>query len=112
MIMDGERINLTVSEPVARAVGELAELMGLSKSAAVASYLAWQLPNLRAHLDRLRASGAPGGPSPGGSDPSVAPVSSAAPARSPAVRASGGGSGMNRAERRAQAKVERKAGLR
>lgn len=61
---------------------------------------------------RERASGAPGGPSPGGSDPSVAPVSSAAPARSTAVRASGGGSGMNRAERRAQAKVERKAGLR
>lgn len=110
--MDGERINLTVGGPVALAVAELAELMGMSKSAAVASYLAWQLPNLRAHLDRLRASGAPGGPSPGGSDPSGVRADSAAPASSTAVRASGGGSKLNRAERRRQEKEDRKMGLR
>ncbi len=112
MGMDGQRINLTVSEPVARVVAELAESMGLSRSAMVAQYLVWQLPNLREHLARLRASGGSGAAIRGGSDPSGVPASSAALSRSTAVRASGGGSKLNRAERRAQAKVERKAGLR
>lgn len=111
MGMDGQRINLTVSEPVARVVAELAESMGLSRSAMVAQYLVWQLPNLREHLARLRASGGSGAAIRGGSDPSGVSASSAAPAPSTAARASGG-SGMSRAERRRLQREERKAGLR
>ena len=110
--MEAERINLTVSGPVARVVAELADLMGLSKSAAVASYLAWQLPSLRAHVERLRASGGPGGPIEGGSDPSGVRAGSAASAPSTAVRDSDEGAGMNRAQKRQLRKDERKAGLR
>ena len=106
--MDGERINLTVSGPVAQVVAELSELMGVSKSAAVASFLAWQLPGLRAQVLRLRASETPGGLTWVGADPSAKSGASAAPAPSTAVSRPG----LSRAERRRQEREERKAGIR
>lgn len=45
--MKNVRVNLTISEPVAAAIEEVAELTGQSMSAAIASFLAWKLPELR-----------------------------------------------------------------
>ncbi len=45
--MNGVRVNLTISPQVAAAVEEVAELTGQSTSAAIASFLAWKLPELR-----------------------------------------------------------------
>jgi len=45
--MKNVRVNLTISEPVAAVVGEVAELTGQSMSGAIAAFLAWKLPELR-----------------------------------------------------------------
>jgi len=104
--MDGERINLTVSGPVAQAVGELAQLLGLSKSATVAGYLTWNLPELRVHIERLRASGlscVDSGPSAGSGGRRAPQASGAASGRGKPVSAG------NRAERRRLQREDRKS---
>lgn len=49
--MDAARVNLTLPRPVDDLVAELAAVTGQSKSSVIASYLVWQLPQLRAWLD-------------------------------------------------------------
>lgn len=52
--LDTARVNLTLPRPVDHLVAELAAVTGQSKSSVIASYLVWQLPQLRAWLDAYR----------------------------------------------------------
>lgn len=109
--MKAVRVNLTIPGPVDAVISDFAELTGLSKSAAVATYLAWQLPHLRAWVLDCQASagrvaGFRGDPGPlpdpvdGGCDSALLEP----PVRSP--------SPASRAERRRREREERKLGLR
>lgn len=109
--MKAVRVNLTIPGPVDAVVSEFATLTGLSKSAAIAAYLAWQLPHLAAWVADRKGSagflaGLRDGPAPlpdlddGGSD--------SAPCE-PSVR---GQVQESRADRRRREREERKLGLR
>lgn len=109
--MKAVRVNLTIPGPVDAILSEFAELTGQSKSAAIATYLAWQLPHLRAWVLDCRGSAGPvaglrddpdplPGPAPGGSDSACCEP----PARFP--------SPQSRADRRRREREERKLGSR
>lgn len=109
--MKAVRVNLTIPGPVDAAVSEFAELTGQSKSAAIATYLAWQLPHLRAWVAECRGSGGLLAGRRG--DPAPLPDPEAGDSDSepcePLQRLPGGES---RAERRRREREERKLGLR
>lgn len=98
------RVNLTLPPPVDDLVAELATVTGQSKSAVIASYLAWQLPQLRAWLADYQSA-----------RPAGLPAAQVAPTARSRTAQESASEGLTRQERRAlerEAQKDRKGSAR